>query len=110
LQKVAHQERTKLPHSSWYAAVASSKVKYTALIDALKAQGVADPSEYGKLVQERQRLETESARLDSLQKQRQQLSEQTQTQLQGVLSARRALRHRQEITFTTSVEAFEVAS
>jgi hypothetical protein len=66
-------------------------VRYTALIDALKSQGVADPSEYGKLVQERQRLEAESARMDSLQKQRQQLSEQAKTQLQQVLSARRAL-------------------
>jgi hypothetical protein len=91
LQKIAQQERTNLPDSGWYTAVANSKLKYTSLVDALKAQGVADPSEYGKLVQERQRLEGESARLDSLEKQRQQLSEQTQAQLQQVLSARRAL-------------------
>jgi hypothetical protein len=41
----------------------------------LQQQGVNDPSEYGRLVQEKQRLETELKRLDALQKQHAELGE-----------------------------------
>ena len=63
-------KRAALPNTPWHAELERTKQGYNELIAALKSQGVTDPSEYGKLVQERQRLEGELARLDSLEKQR----------------------------------------
>jgi DNA repair exonuclease SbcCD ATPase subunit len=83
--------RGALPSSSWHVELQRSKQAYDDLIAALKSQGVADPSEYGKLVQERQRLEAELAKLDSLEKQRQQLVTQAEGALGNLVVARRAL-------------------
>jgi hypothetical protein len=91
LQEIVRQERAELPRSAWFAALAGAKAKYAELVDTLKSQGVADPSEYGMLVQERQRLEAEDAKLDSLLHQRQQVSGQIDAQTRQVLLARRAL-------------------
>jgi energy-coupling factor transporter ATP-binding protein EcfA2 len=96
IQSVAHGEKDALSKSTWTSAVTKAKGDYAALVEALKAQGVADPSEYGKLVQERQRLETETARLDSLQKQHSQLLEQAQALQAQVLAARRALSEKRQ--------------
>lgn len=91
LQEIVRQERAELPRSAWFAALAGAKAKYAELVDTLKSQGVADPSEYGMLVQERQRLEAEDAKLDSLLHQRQQVSGQIDAQTRQVLLARHAL-------------------
>lgn len=52
---------------------------------------MTDPSEYGRLVQERQRLDGETKRLESLQRQHDDLREQMQEQGRGVLAACRAV-------------------
>lgn len=96
IQSVAQGERDALPRSVWASAVTKAKGDYAALVEALKAQGVADPSEYGKLVQERQRLESETARLDSIEKQRAHLLGQAQAQQVKVLAARRALSEKRQ--------------
>jgi energy-coupling factor transporter ATP-binding protein EcfA2 len=64
------KEQQVLAKSAWETDLKSAKQKYTDLVAALKSQGVNDPSEYGKLVQDRQRLEGEIAKLDALDKQR----------------------------------------
>ncbi len=87
----ATAERAALPGTPWYAQLERTKREYGDLIAALQAQGVADPSEYGKLVQERQRLEGELAKLDSLEKQRQQVVTQAEGTLVSLVGARRAL-------------------
>lgn len=45
---------------------AKAKLAYETLVAELQTQGVQDPSEYGKLVQDRQRLETEEQELVAL--------------------------------------------
>lgn len=91
LAEVAKAEREGLPGTPWHAELERAKQGYGELIAALKLQGVADPSEYGKLVQERQRLEGELAKLDSLEKQRQQVIAQAESSLENLAVARRAL-------------------
>ena len=81
--------RAQLVQSDWQARVAQSAQAYQALKADLLTQGVSDPSEYGRLVQERQRLETEIKRLDALQKQLDELDQQAEVQLELVWDARR---------------------
>lgn len=80
--------RAQLAHSDWQARVAQAAQAYQALKADLLTQGVSDPSEYGRLVQERQRLETELKRLDALQKQFDELHQQADVQLKLVWEAR----------------------
>jgi len=75
----------------WFSEIAHAKAAYDQLKADLQQQGVSDPSEYGRLVQERQRLDTEIKRLDALQKQRDSLKEKAQVQLEAVCAARRAM-------------------
>lgn len=91
LGMAANAVRSALEVSAWRAAEVQAKADYDALVLALKAQGVADPSEYGKLVQERQRLETETARLGSLGKERLRLTQEAAAQRRALLMARREL-------------------
>ncbi|MDB5868408.1 MAG: hypothetical protein JWP96_740, partial [Polaromonas sp.] len=81
--------RAQLSHSDWQERVAQAGRAYQALKADLLTQGVSDPSEYGRLVQERQRLETEIKRLDALQKQFDELKQQVMTQREQVWDARR---------------------
>ncbi|MGH7857953.1 MAG: TrlF family AAA-like ATPase, partial [Candidatus Binatia bacterium] len=91
LQAAAEKERAAPSTSSWHASVAQAKERYTALVEDLKTQGVADPTEYGKLVQERQRLEGDAARLDSIEKERARRLADVEQQRVRVREARRAL-------------------
>ena len=84
-------ERAALPSTPWSGELQKTRQAYGELITALKSQGVADPSEYGKLVQERQRLEGDLAILDSLEKQRQQVLTQAEDALKRLGVARRTL-------------------
>lgn len=59
-------EETSIGSSQWKAGVDAAKEAYDKLVVDLQAQGVQDPSEYGRLVQDRQRLEGEVKVLDSL--------------------------------------------
>ena len=52
---------------------------------------MSDPSEYGHLAQDRQRIDGELAELDSLQDERNRLEEESQALLRKVLEARRAV-------------------
>jgi len=77
--------------SDWTVRAAEAKLAYDGLKTALQQQGVNDPSEYGRLVQEKQRLDTEIKRLDSLQKQRDGLKEKAKAQIAEVQAARQAI-------------------
>jgi energy-coupling factor transporter ATP-binding protein EcfA2 len=85
------QARSDLGASTWRAARADADAKYAALATELQTQGVTDPSEYGKLVQERQRLETELQRFDSLRQERDRLAGDAAAHLERTREARRAL-------------------
>ena len=83
--------RGELEASPWFARIGAAKAAYEQLKADLQQQGVSDPSEYGRLVQEKQRLETELKKLEALQKQHAELREKAQSLLEQVQSARRAI-------------------
>jgi len=91
LADTAKAEREGIPATLWHAELEGTKQGYKELIAALQSQGVADPSEYGKLVQERQHLEGELTKLDALEEQRKLVVAQADTSLQNLAVARRAL-------------------
>ena len=80
-----------LESSDWFTRVAIAKEAYDRLKANLQQQGVKDPSEYGRLVQEKQRLETELRKLDTLKTQHAELRKTAMSQLEEVQLARRAI-------------------
>lgn len=101
------QEREKLPGTDWQQAVSKARTDYEKLVKDLKEQGVADPSEYGQLVQERQRLENQWKELESLDAQRGRVLEQAKSQRKTVVAARRALSERREAFLEESLAGNE---
>ena len=91
LRGLVATQRKELAGSAWQAAVEHAANEYEALIETLRKEGVGDPSEYGRLVQERQRLDSELARLDSVQEERDRLIERSRSLLDNVAEARRAV-------------------
>ena len=105
LRVVIAQERDNLSKSTWNTKVTAARKNYDDLIAALQSQGVTDPSEYGKLVQQRQRLEGEMAKLDSLAKQLDRLEAQETDCLSALITRRRELSGaRQEFLANTLVD------
>lgn len=90
------RERQQLTGSLWQEAVSKARSDYNALVRELKNQGVDDPSEYGLLVQDRQKLENQWQELQVLDEQYRQTLEQAQDQLRFVKAARRSLSKRRE--------------
>ncbi|MDC7701685.1 TrlF family AAA-like ATPase [Vogesella indigofera] len=93
--------KAELNTSAWSVQATNTKSTYDKLKAELQQQGVNDPSEYGHLVQEKQRLETEIKRMDALQKQCDVLKEKALAQLEEVKVARRAISARR-VTFLQS--------
>lgn len=91
LAMVAKHEREVLATSTWHTAFLGAAESYGQLTEELRKQGVGDPSEYGKLVQERQRIEGELSQLDSLQKERDKIATLATSQRQRVRDDRRRL-------------------
>ncbi len=91
LREEGETQREALTRSTWQAAVDRAGNDYARLVGMLREEGVTDPSEYGRLVQDRQRLDGELARLDSMKEERNRLIEESQTRLRRVLEARRAV-------------------
>jgi hypothetical protein len=89
-EKVAASEAD-LASIGWKDAVACARNSYDALVADLHQRGVHDPSEYGKLVQENQRLDSEIEQLTLLEKERADLAEAAGEQLKEVRAARREL-------------------
>ena len=78
-----------LATSPWQAAAETADREYERLVEALRAEGVADPSEYGRLAGERQSLDSDLQALDSLSETRTTLLAQSTTLLEEVRVARR---------------------
>lgn len=96
LRDAVGSERMALPATAWHSELEGAKKRYAELIAALKSQAVTDLSEYGKLVQDRQRLEGDLARLDSLEKQRAQVVVQAENSLKNLAVARRRLSEKRD--------------
>ncbi len=91
LRVVINTQRDELSKSKWQRAVNQIVSEYKQLVETLQSEGVSDPSEYGRLVQERQRLDSEIELLESLSKERDELNERSRTLLGHVQEARRAV-------------------
>ncbi|MBN8285565.1 TrlF family AAA-like ATPase [Zoogloea sp.] len=91
LQERGHVLRNELEALPSFARIGAAKAAYDQLKADLLQQGVNDPSEYGRLVQEKLRLETALTMLEGLQKQQEALREKAQVLQQQVRSARRAI-------------------
>ncbi len=89
-QRVSSRGRA-LAGSGWQAAVDRATDDYRTLVETLRAEGVADPSEYGRLAQQRQLLDGETKRLASLQEEHDRLTGQGKRRLEQVCEARRAV-------------------
>lgn len=57
-----------LRETTWQKDVTQSRAAYERLAEKLKEQGITDPAEYGRLVQQRQKLEGQLEALKSLEK------------------------------------------
>ena len=91
LRETTRQQRDALAQSSWQTAVTQASADYDNLVASLREEGVADPSEYGRLVQDRQRLEGELARIESDREDRDSLIKQSHEQLKSVLRSRQSV-------------------
>lgn len=91
LRSRADEIKVGLKEGAWFAQLTDVETRYASLRTELNAHGVTDPSEFGKLVQDRQRLETEIRRLQSLLRRQEELGAQAEQQLGAVLRARRAV-------------------
>ena len=89
LRGVIGSRREQLAESAWQAAFDQAVSSYETLVKALRAEGVTDLNEYGRLTQERQRLDSELKDLESLKEERGRLSQESQSLLWKVLEARR---------------------
>lgn len=91
MHALTNSQRIELGKTAWQAGVDKATSEYQSLVKMLQAQGVTDPSEYGRLVQERQRLDGGVKRLESLRQQRDKLAGQVQVQLESVTEVRRTI-------------------
>jgi len=91
LQKSGQVLRNELEALPWFARIGEAKAAYEQLKADLQQQGVSDPSEYGRLVQEKHRLETDLKRLETLQKQLADLREKAKALREHMQTARRAV-------------------
>ena len=83
--------RSSLGQSEWQAAVDDAVAAHQALIQTLNAEGIDDPGEYGRLVQERSRIEGELAALKSTEQERSRLIAQSERELAELFEARCAV-------------------
>lgn len=91
LEERANAEAEKIQASEWQASVSAARAAYDKLVTDLQAQGVQDPSEYGRLVQDRDRLENEGKALDSLVESLANLRTQAGEKLEGLQVLRREI-------------------
>ena len=96
LREAIDAQRDTLAKSAWQKVVEQASRDYRQLVETLRAEGVTDPSGYGHLVQERQRLDREMKLLESIKEGRRRLENQSRDQIGQILEARRAVSIRRE--------------
>ncbi len=104
LRDMADRERDALREGAWAAAVKEASEAYERFVEEYQ-QGVADPHEYGRLVQDRTRLLDERAEADSKREERYRLDEWSKQQLGQVLDARRKVSDRRAGFLASALEA-----
>ena len=89
LRETVAKQREDLAASAWQIGVDRAENEYERLVEGLRAEGVTDLAEYGRLTQDRQSLDGELSDLDSLSKTRDGLVERSKSLLTELLAARR---------------------
>jgi hypothetical protein len=89
LRMVVANERAELANNAWFTSVREASASYSQLTQELKQEGVADPSEFGRLVQDRQETEAELARLIEIEAECERLRGESRRQRDSVRAARR---------------------
>lgn len=79
MQRRLQEAQTAVDSSAWQAAARTQRAAYERLKAELEEQGIADPSEYGQLVQQQQLHENRLKDLDAKQRQQAELSQQYRT-------------------------------
>ena len=91
LRAVIETQRERLAGAAWRVSADKASADYEELVGMLQAEGVDDLNDYGRLVQERQRIDSGVTRLDSMKEERDRLFRQAEQQREEVLRARRAV-------------------
>lgn len=94
LEDAVTQARQRMHASGWFARSMEAAARYRELAAQLEQQGVSDPGQYGRLVQDRQRLADEVARLEELEKRQQELRLECEQQRRRVGEMRREITRR----------------
>jgi energy-coupling factor transporter ATP-binding protein EcfA2 len=81
--------QSQLADSPWFAGLGAAKSAYDQLKADLQQQGVSDPSEYGRLVQEKQRLESEIRQIDLLAERFEELKQKNRQSFDAMWECRR---------------------
>ncbi len=77
--------------TAWRGRVEQVQEAYRSLQEVLAAQGVTDPQAFGRLVQERQQLETQIKQIDQVQRDHDRLLQDIEAQWKRVLHSRQAI-------------------
>ena len=104
LRAAVGTQRDALTGTAWRTAVDRAAGDYQQLVETLKTAGVSDPSEYGRLVQERQRLDSEKKALKSMRQERDREERLSKSRLKDVVVARRAVSARRERFLNETLE------
>ncbi len=91
IDAAAASEEDGLSKTAWQRRMKEAFDAYDALKQGLQDQGIEDPSEYGRLVQEKQRLEKELKRIDELEKANNARHREAEAASDELRKARRAL-------------------
>ena len=91
LREQVESQRIALAQSVWQSRFDDAADAYGRLIKTLKAEGIDDPGEYGRLVQERSLLEERLEVLKSQAQERTRLIKRSEQELVAVFKARRAV-------------------
>lgn len=91
LYKKVEQLLSSLASSAWQQAVNYATDGHTELVEQLKSEGISDPSEYGTLVQDRQRIDNEIKNLDSLYEEYENAKKRSQSQLDRMQQIRKMI-------------------
>ncbi len=96
LHEASRKQQEILSSSSWQVAAGKASADYERLVGELKSKGMGDPTEYGKLVQERQRLTEDMKIIESQTEEHIRRVEESLKHRRRVREARRAISEARE--------------
>ena len=96
LREAVEKQRSAWAGAAWQAAMSQAAADYERFVRTLHAAGVSDPSEYNRLVQERQRIDSERKALESTRQERERLEKESNAHFRDILTARRAVSAKRE--------------